>query len=104
MSATLVSSNTTIKMNAVVNASATNTSGTLYTAPANGYALVQVSFSGTGSITGSMDIGSATIFSVNASYQVNGLVVGPSQSVTYSGTTTGTIFFAVSGASFVNTP
>ncbi len=103
MSATLVSSNTTIKMNAAV---AANTSAagstTLYTAPASGYAVVNLYMSAsTGSVT--VTVGGRTVASIAATNTVSyqSVFVGPSQALACS-IGTGTV--AISGVEFVNTP
>lgn len=108
MSATLVSSNTTIKVNVGVNgANALAGSGTLYTAPANGYAIVHLTKTTTlGNITYSIagrvifTTGTAVLAASQAYY------VGPSQSVSWSSSVPGenaNTIFAV-GVEFINTP
>ena len=110
MSATLVSSNTTIKVSAGISYSSPSlaASGTIYTAPANGYGIVHVyKTSTTGSVyltlggrrmqlggTGSLDATS-----------IIAIYVGPSQSLAWDG---GTLEAAgviqAAGVEFVNTP
>jgi hypothetical protein len=97
MSATLVSSNTTIKVNAAVGATfATN--GTVYTAPADGYAIVNLVLSG--GFNATVQVGGRNILST-ASTQ-NTVYIGPSQSLVVSFYSAGTLW--ISGVSFINTP
>lgn len=108
MSATLVSSNTTIKVNGAVSAanSAFNNTVTLYTAPANGYAIVQVYCTVFGGTTNPrVIVGGRNVFqftSVNTS--VLGLYVGPSQSLQISEGGGSTFTAVASGVEFLNTP
>lgn len=105
MSATLVSSNTTLKVNAAVSYSnpALATSGTIYTAPANGYAIINLLVAA----SGSMDIQIAgrrinNTLTINPAQQ---FWVGPSQSVTWSsGVSQSAGAVQASGVEFVNTP
>ena len=100
------SSNTTLKMNAAVSATfsvtTTGGSGTMYTAPATGYAVVNLSAKAAGgSFTGYWIVGGRAL----AGDTNVGVFVGPSQTIswqtaTYS--TTGSV--TISGVSFVNTP
>lgn len=99
MSATLVSSNTTIKVNAAVSANNSSTSGTIYTAPANGYAIVNIlnsNAANTVSIGGQLVISAVLINPSNIFY------VGPSQAITYAAGAINQI--RISGVEFVNTP
>lgn len=110
MSATLVSSNTTLKVNAGISAgnSFGQSSGTLYTAPANGYAIVHLSKLGTFgavlfTIGGKNATTAATAAFASNSYPA--LYVGPSQSVSWSGgSSEGANTVNVNGVEFVNTP
>lgn len=106
MSATLVSSNTTIKINAAIsNGVATNgfvgNSATAYTAPANGYAIVNIFLSGNGPRA---TVAGRTVTSSTTGNQ--GVYVGPSQAlaVVQDGATGPSASMVVSGVEFVNTP
>ena len=105
MSATLVSSNTTIKVNAAVDTTRTS-DGTVYTGPSNGYAIVNIELNNTGS--GSVTISDGTIdvltVGVSASARLFGYYLGPglALSVTFAGGATGNAILR--GISFVNTP
>lgn len=99
MSATLVSSNTTLKVNAAISAT-TSFSGTLYTAPANGYAIVNLSGSSSGGTT-LISIGGRPALSTTGFIIGQTAFVGPSQSVTAA---IGTGIASISGVEFVNTP
>jgi hypothetical protein len=109
MSATLVSSNTTIKVNAAISySSPIASSGTIYTAPSNGYGIVHVYKEST--------IGSVHLTLGGRRMQVGGngsldatsiiaIYVGPSQSLAWTGggiESAGAIQAA--GVEFVNTP
>jgi hypothetical protein len=101
MSATLVSSNTTIKVNAAISNASSVSGTTLYTAPANGYAIVNLTLSASAGTT-SATVGNRTVFQVAATatgYQQ--IFIGPSQALQISlATGSG----QVSGVEFVNTP
>ena len=100
MSATLVSSNTTLKVNAAISAS-TSISATLYTAPANGYAIVNLTASSSAGGT-TITIGGRNVISVTTATVLGQTAyVGPSQSVV---ATIGTGNAQISGVEFVNTP
>lgn len=111
MSATLVSSNTTIKINAAVNASsALANSGTLYTAPSNGYAIIHFR-KGTTTGNATLTIGGRELFAavstgvLEARLSNGGYFVGPSQSVAWSsGSTEAGGAFQIFGVEFINTP
>ncbi len=107
MSATLVSSNTTIKVNGAVSGTASTPalggSATIYTAPANGYAIVQISCTVYGNPT-TVSVGGRQVVvfgAVNAGTQ--GVYVGPSQGLTLS-TGGGVSTVVASGVEFINTP
>lgn len=107
MSATLVSSNTTIKLNAAVSAGNTNgqTTGTLYTAPSTGYAIVHI-LKATSSGTLSISVAGRTIYAAaTAGASFYNFHVGPSQSVSWA-SSTGEIgnTMQVLGVEFINTP
>ena len=110
MSATLVSSNTTIKINAAVNAaSALASSGTLYTAPANGYAIIHFRKASTSNNANISIAGRALHNAQTTEIQTIGSAmayyVGPSQSVTWSsGGIESAGAFTIFGVEFVNTP
>jgi hypothetical protein len=98
MSATLVSSNTTIKVNAAVNASRSSL-GTVYTAPANGYAIVQVY----DNLNGNINMpGAALLNQLNGQAGLTQFYLGPGQYIEISSYTAGTVY--VYGVEFVNTP
>jgi len=97
MSATLVSSNTTIKVNAALNPS-TVTSSTLYTAPANGYAIITLNLIQTAGTTTVFVAGRRVASGAGNFY---GVYVGPSQAVSC---TIGTGQVDIVGVEFVNTP
>jgi len=97
MSATLVSSNTTIKVNGAVSAT-TTFSATVYTAPANSYAILNL-FTNS-SFNGQILVGGQIV--ANGASQIYTIYVGPSQSVSTLFQTTGTMY--ISGVNFINTP
>lgn len=84
--------NTTIKVNAAISNTASN--ATLYTAPANGYAVVQVNLPTGGQVT----VGGVVAFQSGASLN-NQLYIGPSQSAVAVGNN-----ITISGVEFINTP
>jgi hypothetical protein len=101
MSATLVSSNTTIKVNAAVSGSGTAGSGgnaNIYTAPANGYAIVQVGVS-TGGF-GSWQVGGRAVAAGSTIH----FYVGPNQTVTAINGSGFSNTAVCSGVEFINTP
>ena len=101
MSATLVSSNTTIKANGAVAASS-SVSATLYTAPANGYAVLNLFMSASaGSVSASVGGRTVASFAATQSFSYQSVFVGPSQALTCS---IGTGSVSISGVEFVNTP
>lgn len=105
MSATLVSSNTTIKVNAAVAGSGSSSSGTLYTAPANGYAIIHWGTTSYSSGTYTISIDGLQIGSLTTSQLLQpagGFYVGPGKSVTY--TNSGSVTIVVKGVEFINTP
>lgn len=103
MSATLVSSNTTIKINAAVSATNSSTSATitLYTAPANGYAVIQLHDT-VGGVGNFFTIGGRTV--VIGTTAVSGFYVGPSQAVVINRPGAVNSAASISGVEFVNTP
>lgn len=101
MSATLVSSNTTLKVNAAVSNSSSVNGTTLYTAPANGYAVVNLTLSATAGTT-TAAVGTRTVLAVTATGTVyQQIFIGPSQALVIT-LTTGS--GQVSGVEFINTP
>lgn len=107
MSATLVSSNTTIKVNGAISAgnSLGQSSGTLYTAPAAGYAIVHIlKATSTGNL--SISLGGRTIYpALTAATTFYNFHVGPSQSVAWSSSTGETSnIIQILGVEFINTP
>lgn len=105
MSATLIGNNVTVKINGAVSNSASATSGatTLYTAPATGYAIVNLFCTAFGS-SGTFTVGGRVVHSFTGVSTVPIVVyVGPSQVVQITATgaaNTGVI----SGVDFVNSP
>lgn len=111
MSSSLVSSNVTIKTNAAVSATkSVNTAGTstdtLYTAPANGYAIINLFVTAFASTTLTITIGGRTISTISAVYTESKMYhVGPSQAVVITVTgATGVTTVVCSGVEFINTP
>lgn len=107
MSATLVSSNTTIKVNAAVSGSGTanGSTVTVYTAPAATFSILNVYISHQGN--GSVSVGGQTIAAISSSgsFNLQGVHVGPSQAVQVTSNTLGLAnTCAVSGVNFTNTP
>ena len=108
MSATLVSSNTTIKMNAAVSAVGTSSGAgatTVYTAPAGTFSIVNVYVSH--GANGSITVGGQSIAAVSGSsnFNLQGVYIGPSQSLVINSGTLGLSNTAfVSGVNFTNTP
>lgn len=100
------SSNTTLKMNAAVSASfgvgGIGGSGTIYTAPATGYAVVNLSAKAAGgSFTGYWIVGGRAL----AGDTNVGVFVGPSQTISWQTTAySSTGNATISGVSFVNSP
>lgn len=124
MSGAVISSNTSLKVNAAVNAT-TTTTGTLYTAPANAYAIVNLSAVSTGTGAGSQivfAIGGNTIAFANTNVtggnapffqgQVNNgagtaaviqnVIIGPSQALSVTISTGGRA--TVTGVELINSP
>jgi hypothetical protein len=106
---------TTLKTNAAISGSANiNTASgvvTLYTAPANGYAIVQIGIShpASGFTTGTIYIAGRPFFSSvgSANLVQNGTFayyVGPSQAVTGQYTAATAAIFYVVGVEFINSP
>jgi hypothetical protein len=102
MSATLVSSNTTIKVNGNVSGTAAtlvaSLSAALYTAPANGYAIVQVAATA-GTITSWEIGGRIATLTATPNFPIH---VGPGATVKFNSSTAAT--GVVSGIEFINTP
>lgn len=117
------SNNTTLKVNAAVSANRT-TNGNFYTAPANGYAILNISavrngggditvggrtvfqmtqFSGQSEYISPGDYYSSGINNAGATSSKSGVYVGPGQIVALSGVA-GSPSFDISGVEFVNTP
>lgn len=99
MSATLVSSNTTIKVNAAVTA-ARDSNGIVYTAPANGYAIVHVYQNGTFNLT--MTAAGAVAGILNSQIGLVAFYLGPGHAIEITSYSSGYAY--VYGVSFVNTP
>ena len=107
------SSNTTIKMVGAISATGTRSSTgltTVYTVPANHYALVNIGLSSTGGNTYSACLNLDTIQVVQASgtaiFGGGSFYLGPGQSVILncSNFSSGTMTLKVSGVTFTNTP
>lgn len=104
MSATLIGNNVTTKISNAVSATA-STATTLYTAPANSWALINVCVVPSAA-SGSVTVASRKVIdfaSSSASIQLSGVAVGPGQAVatTIGG---GTVNFYISGVEFINSP
>jgi hypothetical protein len=84
--------NTTIKVNAAISNTASNAN--LYTAPANGYAVVLVHLPTGGQVL----VGGVVAFQSGASLN-NQLYVGPGQTAYANGSN-----ITISGVEFINTP
>lgn len=107
MSATLVSSNTTIKVNGNVSATGTAFGGTvtLYTAPANGYAIIQAyCTSVTGGVSGFLSVSGRAAVNAVSGTGAQALYVGPTASVTVTSSGAGNVVFVIAGVEFLNTP
>lgn len=107
MSATLVSSNTTIKVNGAISAgnAVGAISGTLYTAPSNGYGIVNFRSNGSANITSLTIAGRTFTNSLTGTQILYALYVGPSQSLSWTSSTglsANTV--EVFGVEFINTP
>lgn len=107
MSATLVSSNTTIKVNGAISAgnSLGQISGTLYTAPSNGYGIVNFRSVGSANITSLTIAGRTFSTNITAAQIIYSIYVGPSQSLSWTssaGLAANTV--EVFGVEFINTP
>lgn len=117
------SGNTTLKVSAAVSASiaTTSTSGTLYTCPANSYALLNVhcETNGTSGHTAFAAVAGAVVCQVDYYTRNNserssvssfckaishGVIVGPGQSLTYEKTAQTTTRVYISGVAFINSP
>jgi hypothetical protein len=101
MGATLVSSNTTIKISAAISNQVTN-SGTLYTCPANSYAIVNLAYDWTAASCFFQVAGRTVGFITGADATVGPIYVGPGQAVTITAGASGTGY--ISGVEFINTP
>jgi len=84
--------------------SASGLSGTLYTAPANAYAIVNV-FWVEGTSASSLTVGGQLVLSTNVTYagSITSLYVGPGQSISATIISTGGKAYRVVGVSFINT-
>lgn len=108
MSATLVSSNTTIKVNGAIsagNATGSN-NGTLYTAPANGYAIVQYYKAGGTTSVSPRVSGRQVGLALTTEVLIYNIYVGPSQSFTWTGSGVESIanVINITGVEYINTP
>lgn len=107
MAGGIFTGNTTIKINAAISATASPTSSTvtLYTAPANGYAIVNLFCTAYATLLVTTQVGSRVVASFGAVSTVPVTVyVGPSQvlNATASGASGTTV--VASGVEFINTP
>ena len=118
MSATLISSNVTIKVSAAVDATATANANTqtIYTAPANGYAIVQFAVTTNAGSAGSVSVGSRammtfasgntfpTMTASTASMSLPIAYLGPSQEIKITANTGANVTCVVTGVAFINSP
>lgn len=104
MAGSLIGNNVTLKVNAAASGTATSagTLQTLYTSPANAYAIVQIScttFGGTCVVT--INSRQVCVFTaVNQSFF--NIYVGPSRTVSINATSSTTV--DLSGVEFINSP
>ena len=111
MSATLVSSNTTIKVNGAVAAgnAGSVSSGTLYTAPSNGYAIIHIYKEATGGnayfTIASRQLNTAATTALLPVNTGMAFYVGPSQVVAWASSTLESAnVLRIWGVEFINTP
>jgi hypothetical protein len=106
----VISDNVSLKISAAVSATSTGTAGTVYTCPANTYALVQVtindqaddqSFAYTLSVDSKRFAGNA-ILAVGTTATHLGVIIGPSQALSYTSSTT--CIVNVTGVALINSP
>lgn len=100
MGAGVLGSNTTIKISSAI-ANAVVNAGTLFTASANSYAIVQITIIA-GATADTLTVGSEAIQISSANVTLFGIYVGPSQVVSYTANITGTA--KISGVQFTNSP
>ncbi len=117
----VIASNTSIKVNGAVSATSTSTGATLYTAPANGYAIVQISAVSVagGALTFSIasrelvkaqtDGSGGTYFGGQYNNSGTGvdscltnIFIGPSQALSFTAISSSTV--NVTGVEFINSP
>ena len=105
-----------LKVNAAISATATRTStGTsnIYTAPDNGYAIINVYVSSSNSAAGSVNIGGLPVININTptgqsrpnlgdAGSWSSLYVGPSQQVALLTVGTPAVVLNISGVEFIN--
>lgn len=116
MSATLIGNNVTVKINGAVSGTATASGGsaTIYTAPANGYAIVNVCIDLSGS-AGSITVAGRKVLVFNSgflgpiaasSFVAGGFTVyvGPSQALAIVADAAGYNRAVASGVEFINSP
>jgi len=98
--------NDTIKVSGAI-AAQSNSGATLYTAPANGYAVIQATFyPGSGS-TPTLSVGGRTVWQGNGGVGVqfmDNIHVGPGQAVVCAQGGPTTTIFEISGVQFSNSP
>lgn len=119
MSATLIGNNVTLKISSAVSAtvSANNTTSTLYTCPANSYAILNVYVtSSSASTSNSIQVDGKTVIllgngavvpSVTTTSSASAgftLYVGPSQVITVVSAGIGVVTANVTGVCFINSP
>lgn len=99
------SNNTTIKISAAVSNSLSTQNGTLYTAPALSYAIVQVCLVMAGAASqGTLSVGGVVVETIGASKTFYNVLVGPGQAVAYTWNAAGGGVNTISGVNFLNTP
>lgn len=109
MAATLVSSNTTLRVSAAVSATGSTPGGggttTLYTAPSTGYAIVQLRATAVTTL-GEIVVGSRVIatYTAASTSPITNVFIGPSQTLQVSSTGSNAITVVASGVEFSNSP
>lgn len=96
--------NSAIKINAAVSATGSGAGSTLYTAPANGYAEIQILMSAISATSSTLTIGTrpAEVLTAVQTVAVS-FTVGPSQAVAFTATGgAATATWTMSGVEFVN--
>jgi hypothetical protein len=93
-------------MNATIgaNATANNNTQTVYTAPANGYAIVQIYCETMAATSGRCSVGTRTISGLVSNQSIYGVYIGPSTALTVTSASAANVTINVSGVEFLNTP